>query len=452
MTTRNTPPKRTGTGGRPQKIIDLEAREVSGQDTKSEAKPDPKKPASGGKTAASKTETTTKTASGTSQRSTPQDPAKKPGNIDSSHVTRHLPLVLAAIAGGIITLAGNSVITGFSNSADQQGDDIAALSGKIEASGTSLREEITKIQSEAENKLADLDGVTKKLSQQFDTTRNEFAELTKNVSASTSGNSEFSEGLKALDARMASAEKLLKGLADNPGGNAGANTVQLQAFRAELEKQTGEIKAMNDRISDLSVKADNLEANALKLEDATEQVRNIRDTQISAEQARLRRVTANVLQDAHVNGQDITSLLDPARTMLTKTDAIDKLQSLATDGIPTNEDLISGFRLKLRAILVAAGKEPEGLVGKFLSNAMTLVTIKPAGPVAGDNPAAIASRIDAALGAGQFADALKEWETLPEQGREISQDWQNKLKSRIEADRLLDQIVTDLKSGNTNEG
>ena len=53
-------------------------------------------------------------------------------------------------------------------------------------------------------------------------------------------------------------------------------------------------------------------------------------------------------------------------------------------------------------------------MGKFVANAMTLVTVKPAGPVAGDNPSAIASRIDAALVAGQFADAGRLHEKLPE--------------------------------------
>lgn len=451
MTTRNTPPKRTGDGGRPKKIIDLEAKEVSGEKSNTDTKPEATKSASTVKAAADKTASTTKAAPGDGHRSAPQEPKDSSGN-DGAHLTRHLPLVLAAIAGGVIALAGNGIVSSLSSSSNQQDDDIAALSGKLEESGTQIRGEVTKIQEGLENRLASLDGVTNKLSQQFDTARQEFTELTNKITTTDSGNSEFSDALKALGARIGSAEKLLRGLADNPEGNAGANTVQIEAFRVELEKQSDEITAMNSRLASLATTANDLEANAKKLDAATQEVRSIRDTQIGAEQARLRDVTADALKQAHVKGQNISALLTPARSMLSGTDEADRLQALAENGIATNEDLISGFRLKLREILGAVGKEPDGLVGKFLSNAMTLVTVKPAGPVEGDNPAAIASRIDAALGAGEFAKALKEWETLPQQSKDVSQDWQIKLKNRIEADKLLDQIVAELKSGNTNDG
>ena len=460
MTSRKTPPKRTGTSGRPQKIIDLEAKEVPDQ----EANTDPK-PASS--TAASRAKTTAKTSGSAS--SSPASSSDKAGGKPSpapeqtgradkaehSHMMRHLPLLLAAIAGGIIALAGNGIIGNLSGSADQHGENIAALTGQLETSSSAIRGEIAQIKQDTEDRLSGLDGVTKQLSQQFDTAKKDLSDLSGKLTEAGSGNgavSEISEGVKALAARVENTENLLQGLEKSTEGSSGANSVQIEGFRGELENQGKEIQSINDQLAKLTAKTDQIEANAQKLADAAQEVRDIRDTQLDEEQTRLRKNTADALQAAHMDGQDVSPFLTPARSMVSSTDAIDELQKLAENGIATNQDLISGFRVKLRSILGAAGKESDGLVGKFLSNAMTLVTVKPAGPVDGDNPAAIASRIDAALGAGQFGDALKEWETLPQPSRDVSADWQMKLKSRIEADKLLDQIVAELKSGTPDSG
>ncbi|MEM7465243.1 MAG: hypothetical protein AAF362_21455, partial [Pseudomonadota bacterium] len=297
--------------------------------------------------------------------------------------------------------------------------------------------------------------VTKQLSQQFDTAKQDLSDLTGKLTEAGSGNGavgEISESMKALTARVENTENLLQGLEKSTEGSSGANSVQIESFRGELEGQKKEMQAINDQLAKLTAKTDQIEANAQKLADAAQEVRDIRDTQLDEEQTRLRKNTADALQAAHLDGQDVSPFLAPARSMVSNTDAIDELQNLANSGVATNQDLISGFRVKLRSILGAAGKEPDGLVGKFLSNAMTLVTVKPAGPVAGDNPAAIASRIDAALASGQFGEALKEWETLPQPSKDVSADWQMKLQGRIEADKLLDQIVTELKSGTQDNG
>ncbi|MGI9402827.1 MAG: COG4223 family protein [Rhizobiaceae bacterium] len=450
MTSRKTPPRRTGTGGRPQKIIDLEAKEVSGQESGAETKPERKQTASAAKTTQGKTAAAPKETD--NSKSKPQEQKVSSASSEIFELSRHVPLVVAAIAGGVIALAGNGLINSLGSSSSQQDQVMAELSGKLEDSSTGIRAEISKVRQDAETRLADMDGVTNKLSQEMEAARKDFTELAARISASDTSNGQISDGMKALASRMDSAEKVLEGLAKNPNDAVNANTVQLETLRREIEKQAGDLQSMNEKLAGISAKADDLEADARKLEDATQEVRNIRETQASAEEERLRNATADALQNAHRDGQDISALLTPAKSMVTDTGTIEKLQGLAEKGIATNEDLISGFRLNLREILIAAGKEPEGLVGKFVANAMTLVTVKPAGPVAGDNPSAIASRIDAALVAGQFADAMKEWESLPQASKDVSQDWQMKLASRIEADKLLEQIVNSIKSEKTDSG
>ncbi|MEM7465233.1 MAG: hypothetical protein AAF362_21405, partial [Pseudomonadota bacterium] len=212
MTSRKTPPKRTGTSGRPQKIIDLEAKEVSDQEANTDKKPDPKTAASasGAKSAPKTSGAATSGAAASSAKASDKpsrapEQAGKPDKIDHSQLMRHLPLLLAAIAGGVIALAGNGIVSGLSGSSDQHGENIAALTGQLETSSSAIRGEIAQIKQDTEDRLSGLDGVTKQLSQQFDTAKQDLSDLTGKLTEAGSGNGavgEISESMKALTARV----------------------------------------------------------------------------------------------------------------------------------------------------------------------------------------------------------------------------------------------------------
>jgi hypothetical protein len=76
-----------------------------------------------------------------------------------------------------------------------------------------------------------------------------------------------------------------------------------------------------------------------------------------------------------------------------------------------------------------------------MNSAMSLVTIRPTGEVAGETPEAIVARIEARLNEGDFDAALAEWETLPQAGRDVSAEFAADLRGRAEADGILDQSL-----------
>jgi hypothetical protein len=81
-----------------------------------------------------------------------------------------------------------------------------------------------------------------------------------------------------------------------------------------------------------------------------------------------------------------------------------------------------------------------------------VVRVTPVGEVAGDDPAALASQIGAALERGRIAEALAAWERLPEPARQASQEWASAAKARLAADQaargLLDEAIARLGAAN----
>src|SRR5690606_36966651 len=78
-----------------------------------------------------------------------------------------------------------------------------------------------------------------------------------------------------------------------------------------------------------------------------------------------------------------------------------------------------------------------GMVDRLIQHASSLVTVRPAGPIAGDSVPAIVSRMKAAVEARDLATALKEREALPEEGKAASAAWAEDAAARLALDRQL---------------
>ena len=64
-----------------------------------------------------------------------------------------------------------------------------------------------------------------------------------------------------------------------------------------------------------------------------------------------------------------------------------------------------------------------------------------AGPVEGDEPSAVLSRVEADLANGDFPAALAEWQFLPAESRQAAAGWAGKLEKRVAADKALRGIT-----------
>lgn len=114
----------------------------------------------------------------------------------------------------------------------------------------------------------------------------------------------------------------------------------------------------------------------------------------------------------------------------------------AASGLPTIADLRTSFEDAARRALEEAlranmGESWTDRVSNFLRSQTGLRSLTPR---EGDDPDAVLSRAEAALGQGRIADALAELEAMPEAGKPALSDWIAEAQVRNAAQDALSQL------------
>lgn len=122
--------------------------------------------------------------------------------------------------------------------------------------------------------------------------------------------------------------------------------------------------------------------------------------------------------------------------------ALDRIAPIAETGVDSAAELVLAFDELAFEILDATNQAgPEaGFWERLFGNARGVVTVRPTTVIEGDSAAAIVSRMQAAIDAGDFSAALVERESLPEAGLEASADWADRVELRL----TLDAAITEL--------
>ncbi len=111
------------------------------------------------------------------------------------------------------------------------------------------------------------------------------------------------------------------------------------------------------------------------------------------------------------------------------------LKPYAETGAPTATALAASFAKAAPAMLAAIAPESTGgAMGKLIDHMRKLVRVHAVGEVAGEDPDALVSQIQAALARGQVAAALGAYAHLPETARKVSADWAKTAEARVQAD------------------
>jgi hypothetical protein len=115
--------------------------------------------------------------------------------------------------------------------------------------------------------------------------------------------------------------------------------------------------------------------------------------------------------------------------------ALATLKPYSDTGAPTAAALAASFA-KIAPSLVAADNPDtgDGVMDRMLDHMRKLVRVRAVGEVAGDDPAALVSQIEAALARGQAASALGIYARLPEPARKAGADWAKTADARVAAD------------------
>jgi hypothetical protein len=121
-----------------------------------------------------------------------------------------------------------------------------------------------------------------------------------------------------------------------------------------------------------------------------------------------------------------------------------QLKPFAKDGAPSLAALSSDFARITPALLSAAEpKGDDGVMARLMNNMSKIVRVHPVGEQSGDDPAAVASQVMAALARGDTPGALSAFERLPAAARQIGKDWADKAHGRLAAAMAAQALLDD---------
>ncbi len=233
--------------------------------------------------------------------------------------------------------------------------------------------------------------------------------------------------LTALSARVTRLETSMTGTEAVPAGAASALAGRLDAAEASVARLSKRVAALEDKMAALTAASGAM----------------------GESETAARTIAAVSLRQAVEAGQPFATDLDMAAALGMAGDNIDALRPFAANGVATREALAAEFPAVADAILAVTKSKQSGgsLVDRMVGSLAGLVTVRPSGPVAGNDPPAIVSRIKAAVAKGDFATALSERDGLPAAGKQASAEWAAKAADRVKVDALVAKIAAAAVSG-----
>jgi len=263
----------------------------------------------------------------------------------------------------------------------------------------------------------------------------------------------------ALVGRVAALEEAQAALADRPAADPSALETGLAALSSRLDAvdtalrdlpgetsaTTGAVEAIGGRLDALQVEVGDT---ATKVGAATATLDTLA-TRIETLEGRLAAATgpspaalafaAAGLARAVDDGRPYAAELAVLAPHLGGGEALATLESSAESGVPTRAALAARFAAVETAIAQTAATPPAdgSLLDTMIASARSIVAIRPSGPVDGDDPGAVATRIAAALATGDLPAALALWQGLPEAARAASADFGADLGRRVAVEAAL---------------
>lgn len=259
---------------------------------------------------------------------------------------------------------------------------------------------------------------TSSLSSELTELRQEIAALKNRPAAAADG---------ALANRVAALEAV-------PKASGGASEQAVAALKTELDRLRATVQSSASADASLTQRMNQAEA---KLNDR------------GPEQQVARAVAAAALKAAIDRGGSFETELQTFTTVAGDDPAVADLQKFAANGVPSRSELQRDFPRIADAMLEATVQpDPnQGIGGRLLASAMSVVKVRRVGDVQGDTPEAIVARLEEGLRNGNLQASTREWDSLPEPAKAVSRDFKQKLDARIQVENLVGGTLTRAVAG-----
>lgn len=217
---------------------------------------------------------------------------------------------------------------------------------------------------------------------------------------------------------------------------------RLQGFeglRGELDAALGRVGALENttrEVGEAGRKVGVLEGRVAGVEAEAEAARKAQGDAVTV-------LSLADLRSAVDAGRPFAAELAAAETTARGAVDLSALKPYAAKGVPGPAALRASWAKSVRAVIVAGEKRPadEGVFDRLWSHASGIVRVRPAGETAGEDVAAVASRVEARLAAGDLAGAAEAWKTLPEASRKVSAEFGAALGARVGVDKALSDLT-----------
>lgn len=219
-----------------------------------------------------------------------------------------------------------------------------------------------------------------------------------------------------------------------PKASSGAGDQALAALKADLDRLRATVQSAASAGSGLAQRLDQAEA---KLNDR------------GPEQQVARAVAAAALKAGIDRGGPFETELQTFVSVAGDDPAVADLQKFASAGVPARAELQRDFPRIADAMLEATAQpDPnQGIAGRLLASAMSVVKVRRVGDVQGATPDAIVARMEEALRNGNLQASAREWDALPEPAKAVSRDFKQKLDARIQVENLVGGTLTRAVAG-----
>jgi hypothetical protein len=271
--------------------------------------------------------------------------------------------------------------------------------------------------------------------------------LETDLAAARAAETRVATEVQAVSARLAGVETMshdlvttteqLRGL----DGTAAANEALINQLAGQVSDLRAAVKAMGTADPNAPGGGAAIAALTARLDEMSAQLSSLSERPAGAETqtaAAARTMALAGLRSASERGEPFGDTLRLLSMLGVDAALLAPLESVK-GGVPSKDALAASFdKVSGDIVLASDTAAPDtNLFWRVVHQLGSVVTIRPAGPVAGTTPVAIVSRMRAAVSSGNLEEALRERDGLPDAGKFASEGWARDMRARIALDKAV---------------
>ncbi len=158
-------------------------------------------------------------------------------------------------------------------------------------------------------------------------------------------------------------------------------------------------------------------------------------------------IAISSLKNAIERGGSYSEELKLLQQLLPSMKGFDLLQKTAAVGLPNLAQLAADFAHVADTIVATQNRVASnaGFFDKVFMWIKGLVVSRPIGNVEGMTLGAIAARMEVAIQAGDYEKALSEWQTLPQNAKDVSQGFVHQLETHMAIHQFLQKLLVSVQ-------